>query len=406
MALVLVDLLRGRILFERDLVALQWGMSASFARVVDAGALPLWNPWAGFGQPMLANAAAQAAYPPTWLNLLLRPEDAYSLYAVGHLLLASIGVLALARELGLSTAASVVAAGTWTVSGPLLSYVTLWHHFAGVAWMPWVLLAAERCARNPSARRVLAWAGVAAAQVLAGSVDVVVMTGALESALVLRRLPWPQPFGPAGRHLAVSVVLAALLTLGLTAILWLPAAALVAGSVRSELSEGTRAFWSLRPLYLAQWLVPFFPQDLPLRDEVRRYLYQGREPFLSSHYLGLAALPLAFAAFRGPRRRVAVLLALLLALSAALALGRHGVAYPLLTATLPPLRLLRYPPKVAILGALAFALLAGLGYDAWRRRPRGDRGWVGGVAVPSLAAASLALALLVGARAGAPGWLG
>ena len=185
MALVLADVLRGRILFERDLVALQWGMSASFARVIDAGALPLWNPWAGFGQPMLANAAAQAAYPPTWLNLLLRPEDGYSLYAVGHLLLASIGVLALARELGLSTAASAVAAGTWTVSGPLLSYVTLWHHFAGVAWMPWVLLAAERCARSPSATRVLAWAGVAAAQVLAGSVDVVVMTGALEAALVL-----------------------------------------------------------------------------------------------------------------------------------------------------------------------------------------------------------------------------
>ena len=136
----------------------------------------------------------------------------------------------------------------------------------------------------------------------------------------------------------------------------------------AELSEGTRASWSLHPAYLLQWLAPVFPHDLPLRDEVRRYLYQGREPFLCSHYLGLAALP--FVAFAGifarPRRRAALLLALLLALSAALALGRHGLAYPLLAADLvPALDLLRLPAEGAILAALAFALLAGLGYDAW-----------------------------------------
>jgi hypothetical protein len=404
-AFVLADVLRGRLLFERDIVGLYWGMCASFARSVGAGSLPLWNPWMGFGQPMLANPAAQVAYPPTWLNLWLAPEPYYSVYAVGHLLLASVGLFALARVLGLSTAGAAVAAATWTASGPLLSYVSLWHHFAGAAWMPWVLLAAERCARQPSVRRALAWAAAATMQVLAGSLDVVLMTAALEALVLARHVRWREPASPAHRRLLGKSALAAGLTLGLTAIQWVPTVALVAGSVRGELTEGTRTFWSLRPVGLVQWLVPLFPQDLPLRAEVRQYLYEGREPFLNSHYLGLAALPLALAAFRGPRRRAATGLALLVFLSAALTLGRHGIAYPLLMAVAPPLRLFRYPPKAAILGAFAFALLVGLGYDAWRRRSREDAGWPAWVAVPSLVAAGLALILLFAARAGAPNWL-
>jgi hypothetical protein len=404
-AVALADVLRGRLLFERDIVSLYWGMCASFARSVEAGSPPLWNPWMGFGQPILANPAAQAAYPATWLNLWLAPEPYYSVYAVGHLLLASVGLFALARVLGLSTAGATVAASTWTVSGPLLSYVSLWHHFAGVGWMPWVLLAAERCARQPSVRRALAWAAAATIQVLAGSLDVVLMTGALEALLLARHVRWREPASPVHRQLLGKAALAAGLTLGLTAIQWVPTVALVAGSVRGELNEGTRTFWSLRPVGLVQWLVPLFPQDLPLRADVRQYLYQGREPFLSSHYLGLAALPLALAAFRGPRRRAAAGLALLALLSAALALGRHAIVYPLLMAIAPPLRLLRYPPKAAILGALAFALLVGLGYDAWRRRSRVDAGWPAWVAVPSLVAAGLAVTVLLGARAGAETWL-
>jgi hypothetical protein len=403
-AVVFADVLRGRLLFERDIVALYWAMFASFARTVAAGSPPLWNPWMGFGQAMLANPAAQVAYPPTWLNLLIAPEYYYSVFAVAHLLLASVGLFSLARVLGLGTAAAAVAAGTWTLSGPLLSFVSL-QHFASVSWMPWVLLAAERCARRPSVRRALEWTAATTMQVLAGSPEIVLLTAGIAALMLARHVRWREPASPARRRLLGSTVLAAGLTVGLTAVQWMPAVALVAGSKRTDLSEGTRAFWSLRPVGLAQWLVPLFPQDLPLKAEVRQYLSEGREPFLASHYLGLAALPLALAAFRGRRRRAAAALALAVGLSAALAVGRHGALYPLLMAAAPPLRVFRYPPKVAILGAFAFALLAGIGYDAWRHRSRGDRGWAAWVAAPSLVAAALALVLLFAARAGSAAWL-
>ena len=129
--LVFFDLLfRGHVLFERDIHALFWGQCESFVNVLVGGAWPVWDPYLGFGQAMLANPGAQVFYPLTWLNLLMRPESYYSVYAVGHLLLAGSGMLLLGRTLRLSWAGSTTAAAVWMLSGPLLSAVDLWQHFA------------------------------------------------------------------------------------------------------------------------------------------------------------------------------------------------------------------------------------------------------------------------------------
>ena len=56
------------------------------------------------------------------------------------------------------------------------------------------------------------------------------------------------------------------------------------------------------------------------------------------------------------------------------ALGKHTPFYDLISTVVLPLRLLRYPYKAMVLAAFACALLAGMGYDAWRIRREGDRG--------------------------------
>src|SRR5512147_2799402 len=54
----------GRVFYERDL-HLQWyGQVESFVRSIIAGSWPLWDPYASFGQPLLANANNQILYPP------------------------------------------------------------------------------------------------------------------------------------------------------------------------------------------------------------------------------------------------------------------------------------------------------------------------------------------------------
>src|SRR6185295_1101215 len=92
----------GQVLFERDLHQMLYGQYASFARTIHAGSLPVWDPWPGFGQPMLANPAAQVLYPPTWLSLILSPETTYTVYVVLHLAIGALGLRALASRLGAS----------------------------------------------------------------------------------------------------------------------------------------------------------------------------------------------------------------------------------------------------------------------------------------------------------------
>ncbi|HXU79770.1 MAG TPA: hypothetical protein VN914_00115, partial [Polyangia bacterium] len=139
-------LLLGEAFYERDL-AFDWVTQVEvFVRSVTSGSWPLWDNAKAFGQPLLANPDAQILYPPTWLNLVVRPWTYYTLFVAAHLLLAGIGASLLARAFGASRGAAVAAGALFMASGPLLSLVNLWHHFASAAWIPWVALGAEATA--------------------------------------------------------------------------------------------------------------------------------------------------------------------------------------------------------------------------------------------------------------------
>jgi hypothetical protein len=373
-AVLFSDLLfRDRALYDRDLFLMVYPQLETFVRCVFSGSWPVWDPYFAFGQPMAANPGFQVFYPWTWLNLLLTPPSFYTAYATSHVLLAGVGLLLLGRRMGLSAAASLAAAAVWMLSGPLLSLVDLWQHLAGAAWMPWVLLAADRALAAPALRTTVAWGLAFTAQVLSGSVDMTALTAFLVLVLVSLHLDRNELLGPANRRRAAAAGGSALLALGLAAAQWVPAAELLRDSTRAELREGYGTFWSVPPLVLIQCLLPVFPQDLPLGNEARQALYDGREPYLGSLYLGLAGVPLVVAALAGPRRRLAAALAAAAAGACVIALGRHAVVYSLALWLAPPLGIFRYPVKAMILVALAWALLVGLGVDALRERPEGKR---------------------------------
>jgi hypothetical protein len=357
-------LFAGRVLFERDIHANFWGQSAAFARAVRGGAWPFWNPWMGFGQPMWANPGAQVLYPFTWLNLVVRPEDYYTLYAFGHLALAGLGMLALGRALRIGWGGALAGAAVYMLCGPLLSSVNLWQHFAGAAWMPLVVAAAVRALERPAAGRVLAWSLVQSLQVLSGSADLVALTALPQAGVFVHRIALGERALRASRLFATAA--AATFTVGLTAAQWLPAVYLLRSSMRAQQSEESRTQWSLPPVLAAQAFVPLFPQDLPLRNDLRRRLYDSREPLLASLYLGLPALALALAAGSSTRRRLTLAGAALVLLSLWLALGRNGFAWFWVVSAFPPLALFRYPVKALLLGALGFALLCALGFEAWK----------------------------------------
>jgi hypothetical protein len=360
--------LLGGVFYKRDLHLLWHAQVEGFVRTVMAGSFPLWDPAPAFGQPLLADGLAQALYPMTWLNLLMRPWTYYTLYASAHLLLASVGMLALAHRLGLSRAGSIVAAAVWTASGPLVSLLDLWHHLAGAAWMPWILVAADTAVGSGRAIHALRWGALVGVQVLAGSTDMCAATALVTLALVAARVEWrPSPARAllrAGRTAAV----AALFALALSAALWLPALDLASRSNRSALPEAARTYWSVHPALLAQTLLAHLWTNVPLRSDVRAALLENREPLFASLYLGLPVLALVGAALAKQRTRLTAALLVILVGSVLVALGRHAPFYDALTFLLPPLRMLRFPVKAMVPAALAWSLLAAVGFEAWRKK--------------------------------------
>jgi membrane protein YfhO len=393
------------VFYYRDIHLFWHPQIEALLRCVRMGSWPVWDPSLAFGRPLLANPNVQVFYPPTWLNLLLPPGTYYTLYVLAHFLLTAAGFQALARQVGLSRTAAFVGAAVWTASGPLTSLVSLWNYLAGACWWPWAFVAADRALESGRLRPALAWGACVAAPVLGGSPEMALMGSIAVGLFALRRVAWRRPWLAANRPVVRGAVIAAAFALALSAAQWLPTLAVTAGTPRLDLPIEARTFWSVHPMSLLQLVLPAKLDDLPLRWEVRRALFDGREPLLPSLYLGLCALALAGAALassRHPLRRFAAVLGLAALL---VALGRHTPAYTLAATLLPPIRAIRYPVKAMALAAFAWALLCAIGWDVWRA-PAEGRPWRWRLLV--IAPLSAAVALGAGAtwltRFGAEEW--
>jgi Bacterial membrane protein YfhO len=376
-------LFEGRVYFERDL-HLQWyGQVQSFVAAILSGSWPLWDPWVGFGQPLLANANTQTLYPPTWLNLVMLPGTYYTLYLFAHLLAAGLGTFALSRRWGVTPAGSFVASALWITTGALLSLGNAWNHLAGAALVPWILLQAVRVVEDDGVRPILALALGLALAVLAGSPDFVLL-----AALPMTALAWRSATPLPSRAALARLLGAGALGVLLCAAQLLPSLDLVLDSSRAHLPTGVRSYWSVHPWAALQVLVPLPWNALPWSPERRAEWFESREPYLFSLYVGLPALALAALGLSRTGHRRRFLLVGFGVGALLFAFGRHAPFYEAAITLVPPLRLVRYPAKAMVLFALGVALLAGSGFDVWQTRPSGRR-------VAALAATGLLLAGLL-----------
>jgi hypothetical protein len=229
-----------------------------------------------------------------------------------------------------------------------------------------VLLAARRAFDGPSPRRIVVFAVAVALQILAGSADMCAMTLLIAAADLLSRVDWRRPIAADSRRLAATGLAAVALGAGLSAVLWTTTLDLALRTPRQSLPEAVRTYWSVHPATLLELLYPGLWSRLSLAPALRSALFESREPFLASLYLGVPVLALVaggivWRSSRESRFWLAVAVAAIL-----VSLGRHAVFYQLAVLLVPPLRILRYPVKAMVIATFAVTLLAGLGFDAWR----------------------------------------
>ncbi len=123
------------------------------------GRFPMWDPNSWTGQPLFGQGQPGAAYPLNWLMFWmplnshgwLRQDVLHWYYVLIHFL-AALTCYALARELGRSRGASIVAGSIFSLAG-YVAYTDWPQMLNGAVWAPLVFLYIFRVARG---KRVLA----------------------------------------------------------------------------------------------------------------------------------------------------------------------------------------------------------------------------------------------------------
>ncbi len=373
------------------------------------GHLPLWSPLLGLGAPLLANYQSAPLYPPNWLALLLPPETAVSVLAVLHLSLAGVGVVRVARRLGLSDFGAGVAGLSFGLSGYLtgrLWFVTINN---AAAWLPWILLAASisptQLRSKETTKRFLVLTLLLALQLLSGHAQTTFYTLLLTVAWIIWTslfLP-QQPARPTYHLLITNLAVfgcALLFALALTSIQLVPVFELLRLSPRADAAEYEFAMtYSLWPWRL---LTAIFPN---LYGNPADHNYWGYATYWEDHlYIGL--LPLIFAlfslklivrrrsenaAFESALRSVVIFCGLTALVSILLALGNNTPIFPFLYRYVPGFDLFQAPARMLIWYTFAASVLAGIGAHLWQASDR-KRYWSRLGTAGSLGMGALALA--------------
>lgn len=330
---------------DLEVVMLPW--QCHVAREYSAGRVPLWNPFAGTGQPFLASEQPAPFHPFTLAALLLPWRWSLLVLAVLRFCLALGGAWALARDLDLSEMGSAIAAAAFATSGSVLSWIC--YPIGGLfAHVPLLFLAARRHARALTPARTGVLIAILSATVLAGHLEHLALIWTATGAIWLLARP------PGGRRiwpLAAAMAAAA----GISAAMIVPCAEYLANST----AWASRRSAASGPSGLLAMIAAVVDMDL-MRGEAIRALHQPTV-VVRSLYFGALALYLAVCGSlsRGSRLLGVTTLAFLLVIGRAPVL-RLIWRLPLLDHT--------GPERLVAIGALGLALLAGRGIDAARAR--------------------------------------
>ncbi len=362
---------------------------------IRGGEIPLWNPYRGAGQPLLANPNTLVLHPTTLLFLILPLNTAIEASFALQILLAGFATWLLLRDLGAGPAGRLVGAAAFAFSGYMMSLGNLLNLLNTAAFMPLTLWLAGRAVR----RGFAPWGALAAfslaVQMLAGEPAVLLCTG-----IGFVALSWSHPGDGARSTLAAPAARAAGIVLlagaiGMVGIL--PTLELLARSERGAGFDDAEALkWSLPPGAIPEIAFPSFFGD-PTRVGPANHwgggIHDAGLPLILSRHIGGAVLLLAAIGVaagvrrRGPGRREALVLASVGLIGLVLSLGRFLPLYPWLLDVLGPMETVRYPVKYFLLVTWAASLLAARGGDAaLQSENRGPARWAAAATIALLVA--------------------
>ncbi|MBI4789479.1 MAG: YfhO family protein [Chloroflexi bacterium] len=355
---------------EGDINWLFLPIRTELARALAAGRLPLWSPGLQAGFPLFAEGEVAALYPLNLIAYRLLPATlANSYLTLFNLAWASIGMYLLVRSSGLRVSSALLAGFVFGFSGFVTAQNSHLPHLTVAAWLPWLIFFQQKYWRARSeGKNSLIWfllaSGSIGLQFLAGfpqfaffSLVVYALSGFFGPLLWRSPVDLPRTglvgifrvWLPKAAFVTSSSIL---LGAGIAAIQLLPTYELIGLSIRGQsLSKYFFTSYSLDPIYLTQFLVPFWQLGTPHAFNME---YWG--------YVGLLPISLALITpFLRRNARTLFFVALAL-LALALALGGNTPIYDWLY-YVPLFNRFRVPARFLFLFTFAAAFLAALGFE-------------------------------------------
>jgi hypothetical protein len=166
-----------RVFYHHDLQYYFFPYHKLVVDITANGHLPLWNPYAFSGIPLLGDGQTAMFYPPNWLFWLLPPIHALTVVVLLHFSIAGVGMWLYLRRLHFGWLAAFVAALAYMFNGFLVARVVHLSIMAGAALIPLIFWSVERLLQQRSRRAFVLAAVLVGVQALAGHPQVPIYTG-------------------------------------------------------------------------------------------------------------------------------------------------------------------------------------------------------------------------------------
>lgn len=352
-----------RVLYYGDFVATSYPHHDLWAEAIRRREMPLWNPYAAGGRPFLADSLFSPLYPSMLLSLVFPVPKAVAVDVTLHVWAAGVLAYVFLRRGHLLHAPAFLGACVFALGGFVIAHTQHLSFLRALAWMPLVLLLTREIPERPWPYTVPRLAFAVALTILAGHLQVVLITLMLAALLAIhagksKAAGLRNTAGAALRAL-VTMCSGALLGCVAAAVVLLPALELASLSRRAEgLAFTTATSFSLPRRGLLLLAFPNF-FGTPANGS-----YIGPDAFWEmTGTAGVVSLLLAALGIACGRRADRWFWAAIVALALVLAMGHNTPVYSWLLAVFPVLRYFRVPPRFLLWSSFALAVLTAYGTE-------------------------------------------
>ena len=352
----------GKAIFYRDFQFVTYPIRYFLAQAYHQGVIPYWTTNTFGGAPFMATLHPGVFYPPSLFLFLKDFTLALNLFYVFHFLVMGIFVFLLGRKWNLSWLAALCCGVTGMLGGLIVASVLTSNYFLSSVWLPlvfWLYYKFEE-------RHHIGWfvglvLGIAT-QTLAACPEISAMTMIL---LYFHSMVFTTNAQGKTEYLRITITLglAVLLALGLTAFQLAPTAQLLKHTFRDGgMDYAFHINWSLAPSKLTTFiLTPDYDDYLTTTEESEHSNFLG---LLHTLYMGIFSFLFVVLGFLFRKEKAVGFWLAVFLFGIFFALGGYNPFYRLVYYSVPLLSFFRYPEKYIYVSSIAVVFLIGFCLDA------------------------------------------